>query len=348
MPETGRERARKAIDFYLANNPPEETVELSTAGEAGSAGKTTTLVTFAAMLAERGFHVDIVDLDGQGNASKHLGIGVAKYADDKLLDLSTGYPAPLVIGDALLARPAQLPDKEHPDKIVTRAVELSDIRRSAFNVHRIPGYGVICDDPGTIEWLQRIHIYPNGSSYATGQEIDAYTDEAILGANPLSAMELSNKVRALDKHLAATGEVPHFRFYDLHGTKSKSMMSVLIRVTRVFNCVGLDDKTTGVDLSNLIATIDEVRAHNQRIKLAMILACRVKGEIARGKHGAAMLTRLRERHGNLVPNVEIREAVTVPESYTNREPLPMWVPKDGVTDDYWNALAWGFENGVFS
>lgn len=348
MSETGKDRARKAAESYIANTAPKTTVEIASAGEAGSAGKTTTLVTFAAMLAQLGFVVDIVDLDGQGNASKHLGIGVATYEDDKLLDLSQGHPAPLVVGDALLTRSAQLPDKGQPDKIVTRAVTLNDVRRSAYNELGIPGYGVISTDPETIDWLNRIHVYPNGLSYIAGHEIDFYTDQATLQGNPLGAMVLSNQVKHLDEQLAVTGDVPHFRFYDLHGTKSQSMMSALIRVTRVFNCVGLDDKTTGPDLTHLMATIDEVKGINEGIRLSMILPCRVKAEKQRGRHGATMLARLRDRHGTLVPDVEIREAVTVPEAYTNREPLPMWVPKDPVTDDYWNSLAWAFENGVFN
>jgi chromosome partitioning protein len=46
---------------------------IAVANMAGSAGKTTTAVTLAGMLAEQGRRVRLVDSDGQGNASFHLG-----------------------------------------------------------------------------------------------------------------------------------------------------------------------------------------------------------------------------------------------------------------------------------
>lgn len=53
------------------------------ANQAGSAGKTTTLVTLAALLAEEGKNVLVVDLDGQANATTWLGVagGEATSAD---------------------------------------------------------------------------------------------------------------------------------------------------------------------------------------------------------------------------------------------------------------------------
>lgn len=41
-------------------------------------------------------------------------------------------------------------------------------------------------------------------------------------------------------------------------------------------------------------------------------------------------------------------AVTVSESYEAREPLPLWVPRDAVTEDYRHAVAWGLDNDVFT
>ena len=80
----------------------------------------------------------------------------------------------------------------------------------------------------------------------------------------------------------------------------------------------------------------------------MILPCRVKSASQRGNFGRKMIDRLRQRHGDLVPDVVIRDAVTVSESYEAREPLPLWVPRDAVTDDYRHALAWALENDVFT
>ena len=43
---------------------------IAVANAAGSAGKTTTVVTLAALLAEAGQRVVVVDLDGQANATR--------------------------------------------------------------------------------------------------------------------------------------------------------------------------------------------------------------------------------------------------------------------------------------
>ncbi len=335
--ESGLVRMKRAVAAYLERTPPTKTIEIASVGESGSAGKTTTVVTWAAMLAQCGFEVEIVDLDGQGNASKHLGIGVSPYPEDKLLDIRANYPAPLVIGDALLRREALFPGEDNP-----RVITLNDIRRCAHNEHSIPGYGVRSDDPDAIEWLKRVHVYPNGPSYVSGKEIDFYKDEAELARNPVGGLVLGRQMETVTT-------APHFRFYDLHGTKSIAMISALIRLKRVFNCVQLDDKTTGNDLDHLKQiTLGDVREYNPDIELMMILACRVKPESQRGNHGRQMLARLRQRHGDLVPDVEIREAVTVQEAYTNREPLPMWVADSLVADDYRHSVAWAFERGVFS
>jgi cellulose biosynthesis protein BcsQ len=340
------ERLHLAVTTYLESHPINQTIEFGTVGEAGSAGKTTIMATWGALLAMLGFTVELVDLDGQGNLSKHFGIGVTVEGDgdegDGLLELgkdygSGAYPAPLTLGDALTGRKAQFPGEPGP-----RLITLDDIRRCAYNELGIPGYGVRVPsgDETTIEWLKRIHIYPNGPSYITGEMIPFYVDEAEMQAkNPMAGMVLKTK---MDK-VATT---PHFRGYDIHGTKSMSMMSALIKMKRAINAVVLDDKTTGPDLDYLIRTIDEMKEYNEDLKLAMILVGIVDGQM--GNFGRKMLDRLRTRHRPIVPDVEIRKAVTVREAYYAREPLPLWVPNAPVTNDFRLALAWAFENGVFT
>lgn len=64
------------------------------ANQAGSAGKTTTVVTLAALLADAGTRVLVVDLDGQANATTWLGVAPenlqATAADVLLRRASTG------------------------------------------------------------------------------------------------------------------------------------------------------------------------------------------------------------------------------------------------------------------
>jgi chromosome partitioning protein len=63
---------------------------LSIANQAGSAGKSTTAVTLAALLAELGYSVRLIDLDAQSNASYHLGISQpALTSGDVLLNRAT-------------------------------------------------------------------------------------------------------------------------------------------------------------------------------------------------------------------------------------------------------------------
>lgn len=343
-----------ARDRFLQNYEPTQVHELSSAGEAGSAGKTTTSAVFGSMLAQLGFTVELVDMDGQGNLSKQFGFGPADPKHEATdiglfkpsqVDYKTGSLPPLVIGDVLTERPVYIPFEKVLEgaERKKRVVTMNDIRRCAYNESGIDGFGVKVDpdDVATIEWLKRIHIYPNGLSYGSGETVDFYDDQATIERDPMSAIILSKKMDEVDT-------APHFRIYDLHGTKSIAMISVAYRVSKFFNCVEAGDKTTGPDLDNLIKSVERMQKYNDDLELAMILPCRVKSKAQRGKHGQAMLDRLYARHGRIVPDVTIRDVIMVSEAYYNREPLPMWVPDAPVTDDYRYALAWAFDNGLFS
>jgi cellulose biosynthesis protein BcsQ len=352
VPEkSGRDLAQEVMQAYLGRHSfADGPVEIAAVGEASTAAKTTTAATWAAMLAMLGFTVDLIDLDGQGDAGVAYGIGVSQRPDDNLLDVRAGFQPPLVVADALLSREATLPDPADPEQNVRRKVRLSDVRRSVLNQYGVPGFGVITNEETgkeTLEWLSRIFIYPSGSSYVMGSATDPYEDQVLIQQNPFGVTLLGMQVAQLDADLAVAGQGPHFRIYDTHGTKGWSMMAALLRVQSAFTCCVPDDKTTAVHLDELIGTVAQVKAGNPGLNLTAIVPCKVKSGIQRGKHGQAMLDRLRERHGALVYPGEIREKVTVSEAYTNREPLPMWVPGDAATDDYWRALAWAFDRGVF-
>lgn len=328
-------------------------VDVGAIGEFGSVGKTTLIVVLAYLLAELGFEVEIFDLDGQGNASMHCGFGVKDFADDNLLalsynedgtvDLDNGLEPFLTVGDALTSRKVHVPGEPRGS---SREVTLDDVRRCVYNESGTPGYGVIVD-PRTpniekvIATLRRIHIYPNGDSYATGRKVTFYDDASELARDPFGVTVLGDQVRALRSR-------PHVRLHDLHGTKSLIMVSALAVFTRAITAVVTDDKTTGKDLQSLLDTVDSMKKRNPSLDFRMIMLNRLESKIKRGTFGQGILDRLEARYGSIVPSVGVRDAVVVKGAYYNREPLPMWVPDDAVTEDYRWIMLWMLERGIFS
>jgi len=89
-------------------------------------------------------------------------------------------------------------------------------------------------------------------------------------------------------------------------------------------------------LAQLLQTITVVRERlNPDLEISGILACRVD---ARTRHAQEVVEQLRDRFGNLVYNVVIRENVRLAEAPSFGQPITLYDPRSHGAEDY-RALA---------
>jgi chromosome partitioning protein len=89
-------------------------------------------------------------------------------------------------------------------------------------------------------------------------------------------------------------------------------------------------------LATLVQTVDRIRERlNPRLELTGVLACRVDG---RTRHAQEVVEALRERFGNVVYNVVIRENVRLAEAPSFQKPITEYDPRSAGAEDY-QALA---------
>lgn len=307
------------------------TIQVAAVGQAGSAGKTTAVVSLACALAARGYTVEIGDMDGQGNASVALGITEPQY----------------VVSDVLAKRVLTENDG------TTRPITLNDIRvpvldewyyqyliENPLDKDQSPakrGCGVTLDprlrsSKVAAEWLRRIQIYPAGGANA-GQQW--YDDLQKLSTEPFAGSNLK-------RYIGACTSQPHFRLWDSHGTKTIATTEVLYAVDFVFTSVTPDDKTMGRDLDHYFETVEELKVHNPTLKNLGFLIDRVG---RKGQHDRMQIDKVRRRYPEHA-GPEIREATAVREAYTEREPLRLYVPTHAVTKDYDTGLDWLHSRGL--
>lgn len=293
------------------------------AGAGGSCAKTTEGVTIGSLMAVRGQRVRFVDLDGQGDASQYV-----------------NYPyAPYVIGEALIGAKVY-PDGNGGLRAPTLAeIELPVYRASADDAEKLGGLSSA--RPEVAAWLQRLSIIPSGVG-TSGMTLPSAVAE--LERTGMGADRFRSALQNID---AATGAEPvDFEIYDLHGTVGWLTYHVLAIADKVITTVVPDDKTTGRHLDELLAIIGEVAEFNQGLRLDAIIPARCRPR-RDGQFYDEVITDLEnsKEYGPIV-TPRVREAVVVPESFKEREPLPLYVPNDAVTKDHKVVLDWLDKNGV--
>jgi cellulose biosynthesis protein BcsQ len=293
------------------------------AGAGGSCGKTTEAITVGALMAAQGRRVRWVDLDGQGDASQYANYSLAPY----------------VIGEALIGA-AVFPDGNGGH----RAPTLAEIEQPIYRAteEEVKEYGGLTSSrPEVAAWLQRLSIIPSGVG-STGTTLPgavAHLERAGMGADTFREL-----LRNID--VESDTEPVDVEIYDLHGTVGWLTYHVLAIADKVVTTVVPDDKTTGRHLDELRAIIAQVENFNRGLRLDAIIPvrCRPKRD---GTFYDEILVGLEtsEQYGHLV-TPRVREAVVVPESFKEREPLPLFVPNDLVTKDNKAVLEWLDAHGV--
>lgn len=242
---------------------------ITIANAAGSAGKTTTTVTLAALLAQRGVRVVVIDLDGQANSTRWLGI------DPDAVDATSG---------AVMLRTATLAD--------------ALVETNTPGVRLVPASESVYADGITLQQV-------------TGRE-----------------MRLASALRKLDNAEVVLIDCP--------GTIGLMTVAALVASDEVLTVTQPTSKELE-GIASLEATIAEVvEDFDKDLELAAIVPCIVPPATSGALYVEAV-EQLREAYGDLV-TPSVRRSVKAAGSYSHREPLPTFAPREGVTLDYTAVL----------
>lgn len=237
----------------------------SVVNEAGSAGKTTTAVSLASLLAGSGRRVLLWDNDAQGNATLFAGV-----------QASPGKTA----AEVLLG-------ERSVDEVLTPSV--------VSNLWVVPAdrglHGALIQLTREFGGEQRIRV--------ALQSMTTQFDAVII---------------------------------DCPGAASVLTVAALV-ASRTVIAVATPTLKELEGLPNLEETIAKIRGmYNPELSLSAVVPCMVPPPSA-GALYMEGLEQLREAYGGLV-TPQIRRSVRIPEAYSNRMPLDMHAPFEGVTQDY--------------
>lgn len=253
---------------------------IAIANAAGSAGKSTTTTSLAALIAEQGRRVLVVDADAQGTATQWLG--------------------------------------HDPDTVTTTLNEIM--------FRRAPLADAILDTsaPG-------VGLIPANADL-NGAAVQMLTV-------PGSQQRLAAALKAVPTEYEVV-------LIDCPGTLSVLTVSALVAADHVITVFFPTMKEIrGVPA--LQDAVADVNAYlNDQVDLIGIVPCRVPAS-NRGRVYADAMNLLAEAYPDLV-TPPIRDSKSIPEAHAQGVPLPIHAPRERVTRDYRDVLAWLQRRGVLS
>lgn len=250
------------------------------ANMAGSAGKTTTAVTLAALLAEKGRHVLLIDLDPQANATRWLG------QDPDEVEVGS---AAVLLKTATVA-----------EAMVTTVVD-----------------GL---------WLV--------PAARTSMYADVTALESLRAGRD---MRLKLALRDCPEHIDTV-------LLDCPGSMGVMTIVALVAATTVITVTAPSSKELeGIPvLEDIIEEISET--YDRELSLGAIVPCIVPAASA-GRSPQEAMKVLREAYGELVTPTA-RRTIRAPDAFSHNIPLPVFAPKEGVTEDYRAILTYLEQAGV--
>lgn len=251
------------------------------ANMAGSAGKTTTTVSLAALLAERGRQVLVVDLDPQSNATEWLG------HDPDEVEVSSA---------TVLLKRAEL-----AEALVETGIE-------------------------------GLFLLP-----AARRRMDAELIQ--LQGVPARDMRLKQALRDCPEGIDTV-------LIDCPGSMGVMTLAALVPATSVVTVTWPSGKELkGIPmLEDVIAELADAEV-NVGLTLGAVVPCMVPTGSSAGSIYQDGMSFLTEAYGDRTAPV-VRKSVRVPEAQSHGVPLPVYAPREGVTDDYRAVLAYLEEKGI--
>jgi chromosome partitioning protein len=276
---------------------------------AGSAGKTTTAVALATLLASRGATVRLIDCDPQGTASHCTGYPVSVLAD--------GQPTVAEV----LAETATLKDVEVPARV---PVEIDSDGMPIFDEDSvIPNLTVVPALRQTLdEFVPRLPVIRRGvvrlrRAIAEADDVDVTILDTPGNSNALTTSAMLATAAFEDS--ANSGVIT----CTFPGPKEVEGINVL--------------------RNELVSINDE---YNTDIELRGIVICKAVTSASQGRLYVEYADDVKSAFGDLVGPV-IRDGVSVPEAYSFYTPVPLFSRAKSITQDYSDVLDHFIKIGLF-